>query len=248
MSSRDYQDPAWAIKRSNEQYYRFADTAGTLTTIAAGANGSGYLESDLVIEPGDFETHFPLGAYIEWLQPGELHIESDRIDPSRSWFALGEVQVLVDQGCGQQQSCGSGLGIDRMVVQLQDEELRFTSAGGLHGVGTFRMFDGSSELQWGAIPNSDLFAHSVGPMAAAGFFMPGHLIGPDTLPWTIPSAPAVLLLSRCATNDLAALELPGARPTPTGWRTMRASTCGSPTIHPPRPPATLVECRWGRTC
>jgi hypothetical protein len=203
-------DPALAVKRANDGYYRYA-VAGPRggPVISAAGDGSAELEAMLDVGPGgSFQAHFPRGTTVGWTEAGVIAVDRDRIDTATSYLGgCGQLAVPCDQGCGQD-GCPTGAGLASLAFRPPEGRLEFTADGGLHAEGSFEMPAVSDTLQWGAIPGGSRFAHQVGPFVPAAFFMPGHVLEDGAA--VGGEAPARLLLEGVSTNDLAVFERYGS--------------------------------------
>lgn len=199
--------PGQGLKRSNEQYHRFALTPSSKPEIRATTAGVARLHLHTAVGPGAFRTHFPYDTRIGWSGgSGRLVVSGDLVSASSSWLAgVSNIAVRYKQGCGG--DCPGANPTGTFTLAVAGTNLNLTLDGGLQIRGRLLA---PTALAWGYLPSAAAYAQLTDPFTNATFFAPGCFLdrGEDASDLGPDQAAGVLLLSGVHTTDLARAERP----------------------------------------
>jgi hypothetical protein len=166
-----HDDPAMAIRLSNDGYFRFGRLGiANSVRFAAAADGTiRCLAADLAVDPGNFGTHFPLDTPVKWNSPGEIKIRDGLIHSDSVLPNAENLRVAFDGSCADD-PCGPGGGaVETLAIEPKNGDLHPTSDGGLQAPGKIT----PTNLAWG-IRGDLTFTHRTDEFTAAHFLAGGH--------------------------------------------------------------------------
>jgi hypothetical protein len=207
-------EPDMAIKRSNEQYFRFVDSLTTPDVmVKADANGAALLSINLKFQPtGGFRTHFPYDARTAWAGAGEMKVSDDLVVAGSSFLnTVSPVAMDYARNCTDL-SCPGTIGPATLTLNLNGDQLQFTRDGGLIGAGNFTA---PEDLQWGNIPPPaapNTYAHESFDYQDANYLMAGCFLGGGQTALDEINGASVILFSGVAETNLNYLERPVTLP------------------------------------
>ena len=200
--------PGQGLKRSNEQYHRYALVPGTKPQIRSTAQGVAKLDLSATMAPGRFCTHFPYDVRLGWSNSlGKLVVTGDVLNVTLS--ALGgasNIVVRYKQGCGG--DCPGSNPTGTFTLVTRGSNLNLTLDGGVQ----FRGAVSATPLSWGYLLSAGAYAQQTDPFTNGTFFAPGCFldIAQDTSGLGSDQGPGILLLSGASTSSLALAERPYA--------------------------------------
>ncbi|MGA1530567.1 MAG: hypothetical protein ACO398_07450 [Kiritimatiellia bacterium] len=198
--------PGAALRRSNEQYYRFASvTAGDNITVWASDDAAAEISLDIDLGPGSFTTHMPYNTAVDWSGNGILRVEDDFLDLNSVVDQPAPLLVEYLQGCpGDCPGAGQSA---KLIMSDDDVRLEFAGNGGLVAGGTL---DNTNEIAWGFITGLTNFAQQVDGLSNVHFYMAGHFLRGDELDASLGAddAPGVILYAGVRTNAAKTAERP----------------------------------------
>lgn len=100
-----HQDPSMASRLTNEGYLRYVQTPSTAyVDFQAASDGTARTsQAQLVVQPGEMHTHFPLDAQVKWNGGGVYEIADGKVSgylPQPDSLALGYNAACNDDPCG----------------------------------------------------------------------------------------------------------------------------------------------------
>jgi hypothetical protein len=193
-----------SLKRSNDRFYEAVQTVTSPVVIAADSNCVGQISLELALGPGEFRTHFPYDARVQWNGSGTLQVVQDQVVPGSQLAEVGTVALSYGTDCPDV-DCGLGGNVRTMRLAPADGLLQFTRDGGLVGGGALET---PHRLQWGYIAPLDAFAHEAFTFTEANFLMPGHFMRGDQTDLSIAQRGPALLYTGVAATNTAYLERP----------------------------------------
>ena len=147
-NANSYSHPEAALKRSNDGYFRFANSvSGAL--VRAGANGKALLQLDLSFSGGSFHAHFPYDALVTIDGNGGVaQITDDLFDPTSSSLSVStNIPTEYASICTGDTCVSPGALPSAPLAFLPTAALlRFTPDGGLQAAGALTS---STDLRWG---------------------------------------------------------------------------------------------------
>ncbi|MCF7816608.1 MAG: hypothetical protein K9M54_01900 [Kiritimatiellales bacterium] len=198
-------DPAMAVKKSNDAYYRGVDLLQTNPEVETGPNGEAQFSVKVSLASVAMTTHFPYGVEQKWFDPSEISIKQDLIDSSISQLKTpNDLSVLYTRDCPGPE-CAGVAGSATVVGQVASDTA-LSMDGGLR---TAVNIVSGGALEWGTRWNGE-FAQRTDRFNEGFFYMPGHFIRGDLSAFdaTDQRGPAEILLSGMAVNAAAAMERP----------------------------------------
>ncbi len=193
-------------KRSNEQFYNFLEKiTSSKVIVEANASGVALMSLEATLTPGVFVTHFPYDVPIRFASGGQILIEQDLFNSSKSVLAgLSPLKVSYARDCAEP-VCGPGKGPDDLTLDPQDKELYFTRDGGLTQPGKITV---PKPLTWGWIdePSIQQFAQQVEAFTEGVFHMPGCFLQGGQTALGVLQRPGVLLFTGVGPDDPGKVE------------------------------------------
>jgi hypothetical protein len=166
------------VKVSNERYYQYVDKVTSPTVVVeAGSNGAALMTARFSFKNGAFQSHFPLATAMTWAAGGEQVVVKDEVDPTQSLLPGAQVLSAYSRDC-QEVDCGVEAGVDTLLLNPTDGELRFTPDGGLHANG---LLNAAKRISWGWISNPAIqkYANETDPFESGAYLMAGHYLRGD---------------------------------------------------------------------
>jgi hypothetical protein len=195
-------------KPSNEQYARRV-TALDLTPaprVVADAAGNALLNGNVHLdaELNGYQSHFPYGANLRWINTGFLSISNDLVDTAISHLdgmqpvTLAYPRDCDEAGCPPAPTAGSA------IIQLQTPAtIAFTLDGGLAAAGTVNP---AVPLEWGWVSKVSRYAQRSFSYDQAAFHMPGIFLRGDQTAVSGDQRPATLLFTGINATNASQIE------------------------------------------
>ena len=174
--SQDLLNTQGKTKRSNDFLYNSVTACNAHPTIITGTDGSAKLNVTLTLGGGAYTAHFPYDVAVSY-DSGTVVVSSDAVVAAQSELkGVDPVMISYTKGCAGCSLPVGGPPSGSYSLTPTDGNATITADGGLWIPGTL---NAEAALQWGYLPASGDYAHSLvgffgsGTMVVAGSCMPG---------------------------------------------------------------------------
>ncbi|MDP0490197.1 MAG: hypothetical protein Q7Q71_04015 [Verrucomicrobiota bacterium JB023] len=162
-----------AVRCSNERYFLDISNVASNALVTTAEDGTARLSTDIEVQAGKFQTHFPLKSTISY-DNSPLAIREGEISASDG-SVLEQVQTIdvpYKQTCPDDNCTAT---IPSVVVSHEPESDRlwFTNSGGLFAESDSINGGSGHQLEWGKRSLTQ-YAHRTGTFTKGNFYMPGY--------------------------------------------------------------------------
>jgi len=216
-----HESASMAVRMTNDGYLRHVDfkNAEALDYTAAHDGSARLGNAPMVVEPGHFTAHFPMGAEIEWNGTGGFSFLNGGIRPGGMIVGAASIVLPFDGSCPKDKCAGAGKAEVSVSLRPQSEKLHFSSDGSLHAEAHVTPI----QLEWGLRSDghggfdyshrTDQFRNGIFDMAGQFGYASENPAMASGLPWRKVAAdlfPGSVLFAGCDLSNEAHLVYPAS--------------------------------------